>query len=596
MKLQNLVLPKYDVCSEQSLYYRYENVSKYQINSIEQIILRKNTSVHFDTYFNSFTIEKWKKYTIIGDIYLELEIKGKCKVTLYNYVDGIYKTINSVIIGNSEQQKYLIDYKLYEYKGLLTFYITALDNNVEIYSGSYNTYIEEDKLNNIKIALNICTYKREKYIYKTLDLLNKYIFSSEDSYLKNNLYVFISDNGQSLSKDKIKNENVFVFPNKNVGGAGGFTRGLIEIMHSKLNITHALMMDDDISIEPESIFRTFTLLQCCKEEYKEAFIGGAMLRIDKPSIQVESGASWNAGTLIPNKCNVDLEKSINVLNNEIEEYTEYNAWWYCCTPMSVVNKNNLPLPIFIRGDDLEYGLRNMKNLILLNGICVWHEPFENKYSSFLQYYILRNLLYDNTLHYKNYSKYSFLKQLYSFVLKELVFYRYKNIDLIFHGINDYLKGIKFFEIDGELLHKEIMNQGYKLIPIDQIKSIAFDKKIFDSSLQLKESRLHRYFRYITLNGYIFPAKKRKYKRIQTVHMGMCLPVHFYREKKVLNYDPTSGKGFVTERSLFNLLKYLLKLTYMSAKILIKFDYTKKKMSKDLKHVMTEEYWRKYLNI
>ncbi|RAZ20198.1 glycosyltransferase family 2 protein, partial [Klebsiella oxytoca] len=67
--------------------------------------------------------------------------------------------------------------------------------------------------------------------------------------------------------------------------------------------------------------------------------------------------------------------------------------------MELVRKDNLPLPIFIRGDDLEYGLRNMKTLILMNGICVWHEPFENKYSSFLAYYVIRNRLIDNAYHF-----------------------------------------------------------------------------------------------------------------------------------------------------------------------------------------------------
>lgn len=93
------------------------------------------------------------------------------------------------------------------------------------------------------------------------------------------------------------------------------------------------------------------------------------------------------GNLISNKSNLNMNVTWDCLFNEIEEYTEFNAWWYCCFPMDVVSEENLPLPIFIRGDDLEYGLRNMKHLILMNGICVWHEPFENKYSSFLEYYI-----------------------------------------------------------------------------------------------------------------------------------------------------------------------------------------------------------------
>lgn len=45
-------------------------------------------------------------------------------------------------------------------------------------------------------------------------------------------------------------------------------------------------------------------------------------------------------------------------------------------PMNLIDSKNLPIPFFIRGDDMEYCLRNMKDLILMNGVCVWHETFE----------------------------------------------------------------------------------------------------------------------------------------------------------------------------------------------------------------------------
>ena len=100
----------------------------------------------------------------------------------------------------------------------------------------------------------------------------------------------------------------------------------------------------------------------------------------------------NSGNLIGRKIGLDLRTLDACLDNEFEEKCDYNAWWYCTIPMQYVRSDNLPLPIFIRGDDVEYGLRNMKNLILMNGICVWHEPFEFKYSSSMYYYIFRNTL------------------------------------------------------------------------------------------------------------------------------------------------------------------------------------------------------------
>lgn len=619
MNIQNVIFPKIDVCTEDKLYFHYEKlddkiVSDFEINKYNNvnnsikieaakinadstnIILNRLEALHFDTYFNSFSIEKWKKYTNIENVSINLTLSGKFKINLYNFCDETFKIIESQVIESEQAISIEIPYKLYEYRGILTFSILSLKDNSVLYGGFFNGSIADEKINPVTIALNICTYKREKYIYRTIDLLNKYIYSNSNSLIASNLYVFITDNGKTLPIDSLSTDKIRIFPNKNVGGAGGFTRGLIEIMHSNLGITHALMMDDDISIEPESIYRTFTMLACRKQEYENMFIGGAMLRLDKPNIQIESGASWNAGNLIPNKHNIDLSSNINVLNNEIEEYTEYNAWWYCCTPMSLVNRNNLPLPIFIRGDDLEYGLRNIPTLVLLNGICVWHEPFENKYSSFLQYYILRNLLYDNTLHFKQYSKYSFLKRLYSFVLRDLVFYRYKNIDLIFKGINDYFKGINFFQKDGEELHQEIMAAGYKNLPVTEIPNVAFNIDTYNKSLNYSESRLHRFFRLLTFNGYFLPTKKRKNKRVQIVHIGLCKPVHFFREKYVLNYDKISCKGFVTEKSLSKFIYYNIKLLLMTLKILFKFNSTRKKMANDMKLLMTEDFWNKYLKI
>ena len=49
-------------------------------------------------------------------------------------------------------------------------------------------------------------------------------------------------------------------------------------------------------------------------------------------------------------------------------------------------------------DDVEYGVRNIKHLVLMNGICVWHEPFEHKYASSLEYYNVRNRLVNCALH------------------------------------------------------------------------------------------------------------------------------------------------------------------------------------------------------
>ncbi|MEI3199181.1 MAG: hypothetical protein V8S12_01795 [Lachnospiraceae bacterium] len=69
--------------------------------------------------------------------------------------------------------------------------------------------------------------------------------------------------------------------------------------------------------------------------------------------------------------------------NEQELATEYTGWWYTCIPLRCIDNDNLPLPIFIHRDDVEYGLRvGKKKFIFLNGIGVWHEAFEKKWQVF----------------------------------------------------------------------------------------------------------------------------------------------------------------------------------------------------------------------
>ena len=73
----------------------------------------------------------------------------------------------------------------------------------------------------------------------------------------------------------------------NVGGAGGFTRGMIEALELPKKPTHVLLMDDDVMVMPESLFRTYYLLRLLKDEYKKCFLSGAMFDYDIRQKQYE---------------------------------------------------------------------------------------------------------------------------------------------------------------------------------------------------------------------------------------------------------------------------------------------------------------------
>lgn len=594
MKLQNILMPQPNLCTEKEMYFRLDK-KVHLVEAHQALLFEKYGVASFDTYFNSFSIEKWKKYTQADDIFITLFLQGAFEIRLMQKSkahNSLSEKELSIQTFESEDLKSItFPFISYEENGMYFIRLEALREGSRFCGGFFSCELSEDKLLPVNLAINICTFRREKFVERNLTLLQKNILNCSENELSQHLHVFISDNGKSLDIEKLSSEKIHIVPNKNVGGSGGFTRGLLEILHSPYKATHALFMDDDIVIEPEALYRTYSFLRCLKQEYRDIFVGGAMLRLDQPTIQVEAGAAWFEGNLDSRKSGLDLKDAEACLYNEVEEYYEFHAWWYCCIPMTVVSKNNLPLPIFIRGDDVEYGLRNMKHLVLLNGICVWHEPFENKYSSFLEYYILRNMLYDNALHCPNYSKRKFLKKFYGSVLRQLVYYRYKNIDLIFRGVNDFLKGVNFLKnTDGEQLHKEIMSAGYKAQPMEEL-NMPFSYPNYDNSFHENEKKAHRFIRFLSFNGLLFPAN-----RETIVSMAQCRPINFYRAKRVLQYDVTSKKGFVTEKQLGKSTIYIFQMIPITLKILWHFNGVIRDFHAHGNELITEEFWKKYLEL
>lgn len=601
MILQNVILPSTDTCVEEPMYFRRSDNVYYSWCN-DWIDIHPGAIVKFDTYFNGFSAEKWFKYTDVKTVNITVRVKGYIRLTLLRK-EKIGTEIHTEYCGeylcitqNDEIKEFTFPFKTSSTIGMFCFELTGVEGISVFYGANYNT--EFEKTNKVKVAVDICTFKRERFVEANLALLNTRFLDNKNSYLYDKLEIFVSDNAGTLDAARLSTDKIHIFPNKNAGGAGGFTRGMIEIkkVREKNGITHILVMDDDICIEPESIFRTCTLLTCAKQQYKDIFVGGAMLRLDNQYYQVESGAMWNGGNLISLKHGLDLRSLDACLFNEFEERAQFNAWWYCAFPAGVVTDDNLPMPIFIRGDDVEYGLRNMKHLILMNGICVWHEPFENKYSSFLYYYILRNRLIDNSLHNMVIARKEFIKILKTQVMDEVRLYRYKNAELLMRGVEDFLKGVDWLAAqDGEQLHKTVMADGYKLQYIDDIEEqVQFLYPLYEASLKAVPSTgiKARIINHFTVNGTYLKPKK-SYNIVPTIGVQQS---SVYRTDVILNYDYSSRKGFVTKRNPEEAKKCINRLNKLIAKLNNSYDTAASDFTVNGRKLMKIGFWDNYLGL
>ena len=590
MILQNITFPNTDFNAIEEAYFRRQGDTKYALND-NKITFSENSSVDFDTYFNGFSIAKWKKYTDVGQVNLCLRLQGKFIVEIYNE----YRTKNRnerKLIGvytfeSEKPAEFEAEIPMSAEEGICAFRLSCTGGNALFFGGAYRSVRDESEFEDVYFALDICTFRREEFVRRNMEILKKSV-AVPGSPLNGKVEVFISDNGNTLDEDF--GENIHVFPNKNTGGAGGFGRGMMEILNAENynKFTHIIMMDDDIVFCAETLYRTWALAKTLKKEYVSAFIGGAMLKLNQPNIQSEAINYWNGRNGVPVKHLYDITNLSYVLKNEIEDRGDHFGWWYCCMPIGVVRADNLPLPIFIKRDDIEYGIRNGKYFITLNGLCVLHEDFASKRRGYLEYYYSRNMCILNAIHYPAFRKKQLKRILLRIIADNVLRYRYSDANLALKGVEDFLRGVDWLKnTDAEKLNQMVLQSTYRLIPAEQL-SVGFSHGIYEKNLQwVKKNK--KSFKQVML-GWFLPAKHAiRYAPVNQAPAGT-----YYRAKTVVNYDESVHKAFITYKSWRQLFNVLGNFRRVSKMINSRFDKARNEFNIRFSELTSLNFWNNYL--
>jgi GT2 family glycosyltransferase len=595
-KIQNIIFPNLDICTVENLFLRQNSkvILNYEQNYAE---LKKGGIISFDTYFNSFSVQKWKDYTNVKNISINLNLRGTFKVKLLNidYFSQSTKLVNQKIVTAEALDELCVfeEIPIHPYTGLLYVEIEALENNCLFTGGCFSTKITTSQTSDVKIAVAICTYKREPYVQKNMQLIKKYLFNK--SALGDKIEIFIIDNGRTLKE--VEHPQIHVISNKNAGGSGGYTRGIIEVLKRKDEFSHIIFMDDDVVIYPEVYERIYNFQRFVNN--KDICIGGSMLKLDSQYIQHENGAIWDNET-IRLKPDMDLRDVKNVLFNEIEEHINYNGWWLFCFPTKNIDDFSLPYPFFIKMDDMEFPLRLKQKIITLNGICVWHEALENKYSPMLNYYFRRNEIILRTLCSDRFTKIDAIKYFVKNSLREAFCYRYKSAALVLKAASDFLQGPGYLKnIDPEQKNIEVLKLGEKAVKNPEL---PFVHGKYMESIDETEKTVHRFIRLITFNGHLLPSiffhrdKGITNGGYRVAPIQGYRPINIFRARKALYYNLTSQEGFVVGFSRVEFFKILYKAIIIAVQVFFNFSDLKRLYRETLPELTNKGFWEKYLEI
>ncbi|WP_049895756.1 glycosyltransferase [Oribacterium sp. NK2B42] len=601
-KIQSIILPteaKHQQCRD--LFYRGD--VGYLDREEKKLVLGRGQKCDFTTYINACSYEKWKLYTNARKLKLTLDIEGPVSIC---YV-GFHKNLIEIVRNEyetktyNEQGRHQISFEYSENNETMNgFEISAL-GDATLYGGYFTVECDEKDLNDVNLSIATTTHKKEEFITKNVSLLKKEIIESEDN-IAEHFFVHVVDNGRTLSDKDIYGKNVFLHPNPNAGGAGGFARGMIESIHQEPKISHVLLMDDDVLVLPESIKRTYNLLRLMKKNYEDYFISGAMLRYEYPDLQHEDiGYVRPDGYFSPvkrefNHCflndNLDNEKKYN------RDENQYGAWWYCCIPKKVIDKYGLPLPLFIRGDDVEYSLRCKAHHITMNGVAVWHMGFTTKFNAAMNIYQnCRNVLIGKAT--SDIMKSSDLVRLIFIrsYRESLLQFNYGAAELALKAFEDFMKGPAFIMEDrGEEIIKENSKFNDEMKPLTNYGRFHFmgPWEVYQNEPRKPISSL---IYKATYNGQRWiPDFLLKKKPAIVGFDNPYLPGTITLHDKVLAVNPYNDMGVMRklDRKKFKELekkrKELQKEYKKNRNSIIKAYRDKSD------YLKSEEFWRKYLGI
>lgn len=237
-------------------------------------------------------------------------------------------------------------------------------------------------------SVTICTYNRVEDCLNTLQAL-----LDDPAALARVALVRVVDQGSDPleSRDRFAaiadafGTRLVYQRQANLGGAGGFTRGLYEATAGDPADDHdVLLMDDDVLLDPEIVVRLTGFAACTAHP---TIVGGQMLNLLHPghvhiTAEYAEPERLRVGRPVPGALEegflLGRDERLLPIVQERRVDTEYNGWWSCLIPAPIVRAIGYPLPLFFQWDDVEFGYRAREHgfpTVSLPGAGVWHADF-----------------------------------------------------------------------------------------------------------------------------------------------------------------------------------------------------------------------------
>ena len=412
--------------------------------------------VSFGSYFNAFAAGYWRAWSTLTTIELRLELEGSGRVDVYRTkADGSQIFVAGELVQGRRRVSMELDLRPFEDGGWYWFDLSTDDGDLTLHGGGWHA--PHAAPGRAAVVVGMPTFNRPADCVATLTALG-----SDPQVLETITAIVLPDQGTKKVRDEagyeqaaaVLGDRLRIVDQPNLGGSGGYARIMYEVLHGTgrhaggIDCEQILYMDDDILLEPDSVLRAVAFSRFAREPM---LVGGQML-----SLQARSQLS-TMGEVVDRNQFLWRPAPRTEAHHDLAERTlrrtpwlhrrvdvDYNAWWMCLIPRSVAEELGLPLPLFIKWDDAEYGLRARAagyRTATVPGIAIWHMSFIEKddSSDWQAYFHYRNRLVAAALHGPDDPK-AMLKETFKRTLRHLMLMEYSAVALQIKAFTDFLAG------------------------------------------------------------------------------------------------------------------------------------------------------------
>lgn len=413
------------------------------------------------TYFGRFPAAFYQRWTTVRSIRIRALVSGSGRLRIFASDDiDRERIIGSQSFSTETPEEIVIPASIDRF----------LDGGfiwVSIESGEGPVTVEDLHITTDAVAkerahdIVVCTFNRTAECLATLES-----FASDELVLKQSRAIYVVDQGDKAVADESGfpavaeqlGDRLKYIRQPNLGGAGGFTRGMYESVAASSDSVDMVLMDDDIVLEPESILR---MMAFARFTLQPIIVGAQMLYLYHPNLLHTAAETANlerlrAGIPVnPDEHEMDLTEELPYRWAE----GGYNAWWTCLIPSEVVERIGYPLAMFFQWDDIEFGLRARAQGIptaTLTGAAVWHADFALKdRDDWSRYFSTRNSLIVAALHGRRAVPGKAVYHLARDIVQLLLAMQYGLVATLLIGIEGFLEGPAVLRDGGVRAAKDI---------------------------------------------------------------------------------------------------------------------------------------------